>query len=91
MAFSCQRKIPKEVWINLSYGIAWGIWLARNDFVFNGRASIWDMIFFFYLILHRLVLWLRSKNEEFHYTGPDLVRNVEGIVLWTNNGRGKAP
>jgi len=47
MAFSCQRKIPKEVWINLSYGIGWGIWLARNDFVFNGRASIWDMIFFF--------------------------------------------
>ena len=89
MAFSCQRKIPKEVWINLSYGIAWGIWLARNDFVFNGRARIWDKIF--YLILHRLVLWLRSKNEEFHYTGLDLVRNVEGIVLWTNNGRGKAP
>jgi hypothetical protein len=46
MAFSCQRKIPKEVWINLSYGIAWGIWLARNDLVFNGRARIWDKIFF---------------------------------------------
>ena len=75
-------KFQRKFWINLSYGIAWGIWLARNDLVFNGRARIWDKIF--YLILHRLVLWLRSKNKEFHYTGLHFVHNAEGIFLWTN-------
>jgi hypothetical protein len=38
-----------------------------------------------------LVLWFRSKNEEFPYTGLDLVRNAEGILLWTNNALGRAP
>jgi hypothetical protein len=41
-----KEKFQKKFWINLSYGIAWGIWLARNDLVFNGRARIWDKIFF---------------------------------------------
>ena len=42
-----KEKFQRKFWINLSnYGIAWGIWLARSDLVFNGRARIWDKIFF---------------------------------------------
>jgi hypothetical protein len=41
-----KEKFQRKFWINLSNnGIAWGIWLARNDLVFNGRPLVWDRIF----------------------------------------------
>jgi hypothetical protein len=58
----------------LSYGIAWGIWLARNNLIFNSKQPNWDTVFD--LILRRLAMLLKSSVKNFSYTGNDLDAKV---------------
>ena len=58
----------------LSCGIAWGIWLARNNLIFNSKQPNWDTVFD--LILRRLAMLLKSSVKNFSYTGNDLDAKV---------------
>lgn len=59
-----------------------GIWIARNKLIFEDNKPNWNTLF--QLIFHHLALWLKSWNNNFLYSGNDLIRGPKGILSWSN-------
>jgi hypothetical protein len=62
--------------------IVWSLWLHQNDVILNDATP--DLQGCFYLILHRLSLWLKIDRNTFAYTRMDLGISSDGIKFWDN-------
>jgi len=62
--------------------IVWSLWLHQNDVIFNDATP--DLQGCFYLIFHRLSLWLKIDRNTFAYTRMDLGISSDGIKFWNN-------
>ena len=51
--------------------------------IFNDATP--DLQGCFYLILHRLSLWLKIDRNNFAYSGMDVGISFDEIKLWNNN------
>jgi hypothetical protein len=77
-----QGKFRKHSWQLFFTCIVWSLWLHQNDVVFNDATP--DLQGCFYLILHRLSLWLKIDRNTFSYTGMNLGISSDGIKFWNN-------
>jgi hypothetical protein len=75
-------KFQQSAFTMLSYGILWGIWIARNKLIFEDNKPDWNTLF--QLIFHHLELRLKSWNNNFLYPENDLIRGLKGILEWSN-------
>jgi hypothetical protein len=56
-------KMQKTFWKALSFGVACGIWLTRNQVNFNVKTVDWDAVLG--LILHCLSCWIKVIKSDF--------------------------
>ena len=77
-----QAKFQRLAQRLISSSTIWGIWLLRNNIVFQeGTISLFD---YFSTICHRVAIWLLVLDSSITYTGNDLLRSIDGIKLWCN-------
>lgn len=71
------KNLEKKCWESCFYAVIWSIWKARNDLIFNNKASTWEEIT--ELVKIRVALWIKGLNDLRIYSVNDFLGNLDAI------------
>ena len=77
MSRQWRNKIMKKIWCSTFFAIAWTLWTARNELLFQQKT--FDAVGLCNLIRWRVTFWTRAWKEQLPYKCNDMARNFSSI------------